>query len=68
MYLKGFQFHFWSELLLTGEETKTRIEELAITYAAYDLDTHALGSCACTMHSVSQQSRARTLIWKLKSN
>lgn len=42
--VKGFQDHFWSELLITGEETKTRLEELTILY---DLRT-PLGCCAWT--------------------
>lgn len=66
MHVKGFQIHFCSELLITREEMKTRIEELIITY---DLHT-PLGCCAwaCTVHSVSQQSGASILIWKMKSN
>lgn len=28
--VKGFQVHFWSELLIAVEETETRIEELTI--------------------------------------
>lgn len=65
-HVKGFRVHVWSELLITEEETKTRIEELIIIY---DRD-RPLGCCtwACTVYSVSQPRRTRVLIWKMESN